>query len=73
MGAALAVYFPSFAIEPESRLAWLRRLSFFSYFDPAGVLRTPSIPWEHGLVLGLSTAVFLSLAVWLFGRKQIAA
>ena len=73
MGVSIVVYFLNFVIEPGSRVAWLRRLSFFYYYDPGQVLRTATVPWDRVLFLALAAAGLAGLAAWLFNRKQLAA
>lgn len=73
IGLALALHFLPIAFEADSTLAWLRKLSFYAYYNAGQVLQTGAIATGDALVLVTAAVGFTALATWLFERKQLSA
>ncbi|MGE5485861.1 MAG: ABC transporter permease subunit [Ignavibacteriales bacterium] len=73
IGLGLGLYFLSVTVEPRSSLAWLGKISFFSYSRPDEIMRTGVIPWSDSAVLAGAVVVLVVAAAWLFERKQVSA
>ncbi len=72
LGMSLGLYFLALTIEPGTKAAGLRWVSFFTYARPNEIMRTGGIPPGDAAILLISFACLLAAAILLFGRKQIS-
>lgn len=73
-GLAVALFFAGTALEGGGGFKEsLRSLLPFHYFNPPAIISGGGFPWADAAVLAAVSLVFLGLAVYQFGRKQIAA